>query len=86
MVGYKYKIQWMFDKPRNAYAVLRAIGAKSLDIIYIRDARTGKVLDSYDKMMMHPYGVADDEAVKFIRNATQKHFGNIAVKVELLRR
>jgi len=81
--NYIYKIQWIFQNKKNAKAVIRAIGSKSLDIIYFRDINF-KIIDSYNAMIQYPYGLADEKTIQAI-DRILKNNPNIC-KIELLRR
>jgi hypothetical protein len=83
LAGYNYKIQWWFNDVSNACKVIRAIGARSLSEVNLRDKQTGRILANYTGMISHPYGVAEEKTVNWIRYNVGK-FPNAAV--EILRR
>jgi len=84
-MGYSYKIQWAFSNIRQAMSVIRAIGSRSLTVINIRESSSNRILESYNGFIQYPYGVADDETIKWIQKQRKK-YGNVGVYIELLRR
>lgn len=85
--SYAYKMQWYFttysESVKNCKKVIRAIGAKSLTIIYFKDEK-GREISSYSGMVQYPFGLCDDETCKHIDKVlrTQKN----VVGIELIRR
>ena len=81
--NYMYKIQWLFQNKTDAKKVIRAIGSKSLDVIYFRNWDL-KIVDSYNGMTMFPYGLADEKAIQEI---DRKMKNNPDIRyIELLRK
>jgi len=81
MKQYIYKMQWLCS-PKTAYKIIKAIGARSLTKITLRD-RDSKILDNYSGMVQYPYGVADDETIKYIKKQLKND--KRITQVELLR-
>jgi len=75
-------MQWIFEKPRNAYAVIRAIGARSLTGVILRDYNF-RIIESYTSMVQYPYGLADEETIKWIKKKIAKNPG---LRIELVRK
>jgi len=84
-MGYKYKIQWLFQYKKDAFKVIRAIGSKSLDIIYLRDL-DGNIVDYTQIFIQHPYGVADDVTISEINKMLARKDNQSVELIELVRK
>jgi len=86
-VSYNYKMQWAFytsnEGIKSCFALIKAVGAKSLTVINLVDVYC-KRIDDYSGMHSYPYGLADVETVKYLRNAFRKN--KLIHQIELLRR
>ena len=88
MKKYNYKIQWLLNRNQvmnttHLKQILNIIGVRSLDIIKIKDENL-KEIDRYTNFISFPYGLAERETSKYIRQVF-KH-NNEAFYVELLKR
>jgi hypothetical protein len=60
-------MQWCFRSIESAIKLIKLIGAKSFDKICIRDYDY-KMLDYYNDFIKYPYGLAEKETIKYLKN------------------
>lgn len=83
MKSYVYKIQWLFPVNGNfvtstpqlrkeLYSVIKAVGAKSLTFIMLRDNELN-IITTYSDMVKYPYNTASNELIKYIKKQLKKN-------------
>jgi glycine cleavage system pyridoxal-binding protein P len=82
IIGYQYKIQWMFN-PITALKIIKIIGVRSLDRICLRNI-SNEIVDTYTGFLSYPEGLAEAETIKYIKKFARKH--QDIFFVELLRK
>lgn len=79
-----YKIQWLLD-PKDAYKLIRLLGARSFDKICLRDYEFN-IVDTYTNMIMYSSGVSTDETIKYLKRQIRKSKDRYRLNIELVRR
>jgi hypothetical protein len=82
MKMYQYKIQWLL-KPSEAFKLFKVLGVRGFDKICLRSLDL-KILDTYTSFIQYPFGLAEEETIKYIKK--QLKLNKDIVYIEVLRR
>ena len=69
---YVYKIQWLFNDIKSLKKAINILGVKSLDKIIVRNYDF-KIIDEYNSFIQYPYGLAENETIKYMKNLIKKN-------------